>query len=810
LPRQGDRAMQANARAGFGGLLRQFRAAAGISQEGLAERAGLSRRGIADLERGARNFPYGDTIRRLADALGLTPEERAALLAAGTRHPSPEPEKRSTLPIELSSLVGREREISEIQLVLKSGRLLTLTGAAGIGKTRLAVEVAHRLADQHAHGAAFIDLAPLNDPGLVPHAAALALGVREQNDRSTLDTLQEELEPREMLVVIDNCEHVLDASARLVDRLVRSCPRLRILATSREGMRIHGETVWVVPTLRREEATELFIERAQAAGAHVEWSENDTELVAEICRRLDGIPLAVELAAARVTSLGLAQISERLAERLRLLSRGSRLDSPRHQTLRAAIDWSYALLQEHERQLLERLSVFAGGWSAEALAPVCGSDLADSDEILDVLVGLVEKSLVMVDQRDGTGRYRLLETIREYATERLEASGEAALVRRRHAAYFRSLLETGAAIRRGVWYAPDMDLVRREHDNIRAALGALLALGDFDDGLSFCRALGGFWLGQGYLNEGDEWLRRFLEHAESMPWDALAEGRYTAGRVAEYRGAFNLAHDDLVESLRLARENSSANHEVRALFGLASVATHIGDYARARAYFEEGLARERDDSILPDISEALVSLAHIESMEGESQLAVAHFEQAINIQRQLGDAWGQAYVLNDLAQYARSNHELERAQTLEEEAHALWLQSGSRMGQRAALLNLSVITFERDDLRRARELIQQTLRLCQEIADASATTVRCVEVASEILQASAASETVVRLEAAASAQRLALRAPMPPNERAERERTQQAVAKALPEDVYADAWKVGEQLSIRDAVELALSELMKP
>jgi len=246
--------------------------------------------------------------------------------------------------------------------------------------------------------------------------------------------------------------------------------------------------------------------------------KDDTKYVVDICRRLDGIPLAIELAAARVPSLGLSQISARLTDRLRVLSRGSRLDSARHQMLRAALDWSYALLDEQERQLLERLSVFAGGWSPEALAPVCGSDMADSDDLIDVLVGLVDKSLVMTDARDGTTRYRLLETIREYASERLDASTQAPVVRRRHAAYFRSLMETGGVRRRGVWYAPDMDLVRREHDNVRAALGALLSLGDFGDGLALCSALAGFWLGQGYLNEADEWLRRFLAHAESMSW----------------------------------------------------------------------------------------------------------------------------------------------------------------------------------------------------------------------------------------------------------------------------------------------------
>jgi tetratricopeptide (TPR) repeat protein len=476
--------------------------------------------------------------------------------------------------------------------------------------------------------------------------------------------------------------------------------------------------------------------------------------------------------------------------------------------LRAALDWSYALLEDDERHLLERLSVFAGGWSAEALAPVCGWALVDSDVIIDVLVGLIDKSLVVADQREGSVRYRLLETVREYATERLELSGQAALVRRRHAAYFRSMLETGGVTRRGVWYAPDMDLVRLEHDNMRAALSALLSLGDFGEGLALCHVLGGFWLGQGYLNEGDEWLRRFLSHAESMPWDAVAEGLYTAGRIAEYRGAFDDALSQLKQSLRLALDNGSTRHQARALFGLASVATHLGDYAQARACLHDGLSRERDSSILPDIAEALDSLAHIESMQGESQLAVAHFEEAIAIERELGDAWGQAYVLNDLAQHARDHHELERAQTLEEEAHALWVQSGSRMGQRAALLNLSVITFEREDLGRARELVLHALKLCEEIADSSATTVRCVEVASEILQASGASEVVVRLEAAASARREALAAPMPPNERAERERTQMAAASALPEGLYAQAWRRGAQMSIRDALELAVAELM--
>jgi len=799
--------MQGDASTAFGVLLRRYRAAAGLSQEALAERAGLSRRGIADLERGARNFPYGETIRRLADALQLNPDQRATLLVAGQRSTSTQPDQPGQLPVELAPLIGREREISEVQLLLRSGRLLTLTGAAGIGKTRLALEVAQRVVSQFADGAAFVDLAPLSDAALVPQAAASAVGVREQTDRSAMQALQGELAHRKMLLVIDNCEHVLDASAALADGLVRTCPDVRILATSREGMRIGGETVWLVPTLRTEEAHQLFIERAKAARATLELSEADTVYVAEICRRLDGIPLAIELAAARVPSLGLPQISAHLDERLRILSAGRRLDSPRHQTLRAAIDWSYALLDRKERELLERLSVFAGGWSTEALGPVCGWDVADPVDIIDTLVGLVEKSLVMTDQRGSTMRYRLLETIREYALERLELSGQSQLVRRRHAAYFRSLAEAGGTTRRGVWYARDMDLVSREHDNMRAALGALLSLGVYAEGMALCRALGGFWLGQGHLNEGHDWVRRFLEHADAMPWEIVAEGLYAAGRLAEYSGAFQVGETHLLQSLRLSIDNRSDSHSARALFGLASLAAHQGNYDQARAYFQEGLGLERDERILPDVAEALVALGRIEAMQGDSQLAVAHFEDAVALQRRLGDAWGLAYVLNELAQQARDDRDLERAQALEEEAHALWTQSGSRMGQRAALMNLALITFERGDDRRARGLVRETLRLCQEIADASATTVRCVEIASEILQAGGASETVARLEAAANAQREALGAPLPPNERGERERTRQAAAAQLTSARYGQAWETGAQLSIQEAVDLAAGEL---
>jgi tetratricopeptide (TPR) repeat protein len=376
--------------------------------------------------------------------------------------------------------------------------------------------------------------------------------------------------------------------------------------------------------------------------------------------------------------------------------------------MRAAIDWSYALLTERERTLLGRLSVFAGGCTADAVDSVCG-EAAHSGEHLDALVGLVEKSLVMSDQRGSRVRYRLLETIRAYASERLEASGQSAEVQRRHATYFHSLAERGGTTRRGVRYAPDMDLVRSEHDNMRAALRALLRQGEVTTGLTFCEALSGFWLSQGYFNEGEEWLNRFLAETGSTTLETVAQGLYIAGRFAEYRGALESAQAYFSKSLRLGRDSGSFTHCARALFGLASVAAHQGDYSQAYGCFREGLSLGRDPFILADVSEALAALARIESLRGESISSRAHFEEAVAIQRQLGDSWGLAYVLNELGQQARDERDLERAQGLEEEAYTLWMQSGSRMGQRAALMNLAVISFERSDLGRARQLALQIL-----------------------------------------------------------------------------------------------------
>ena len=795
----------------FGSRLRRYRVAAGLSQEALAERAGLSRRGIADLERGARNFPYGDTVQRLATALDLSVAERADLLVAGQRPDAASPTAGHKLPIEVSGLVGRERELAELQHLLDRARLLTLTGSAGIGKTRLALALADQHRSRHLDGAALVELAPVADPELVAEAVANAIGVRRKPDTRLTQSIQEHVGAQDLLIVVDNCEHLLEPTAKLVDALLRGCPRLQILATSREPMRIPGETVWPVPALNPEEAVELFIARASEARATLTFSENDVKLIGGICARLEGIPLAIELAAARVPAFGLSQIAARLSERLRLLSSGSRLDPLRHRTLRAAIDWSYALLSPGERDLFQCLSVFAGGWELDAVGPVCAFPSAESEEdVRDLLAGLVDKSLVVSDIRGGQVRYRLLETMREFAADHLQASGRAEQVRRGHAAYYRSLIAQGSFTRRGVRYARDVDLVHREHDNFRAALAALLALGDLEGGLALCQLLSGWWLSRGGMTEGEEWFGRFLANADRVEWEVVAQALYSWGRIAEYRGALDVARSLHERSLRVAREHDDGSHAALALFGLGDVAQHQGEFERAAEHFLEGLALGRAAGLQSDLAEALGSLGRIEDIRGNRAQARLYREESVNIHRRLGDRWGVAYGLNELSQQARNDGQLDQAQSMLEESHILFRQAGSRMGERAALMNLAVIVLERGALVRSVALALQSLQLCHDIEDASATTARCVEIAAQVLHARGSPETVVRLLASATALRNALGAPVPPDEQPELERTLSAARSALSAEAFLEASTDGGRLHIQEAVELASDTLSSP
>ena len=449
-----------------------------------------------------------------------------------------------TLPTQLTSFVGRAREMTDLVALLATTRLLTLTGPGGCGKTRLAWQVAATVRPSFPDGVWWVELATLTDPALVPQAVATALGVQEQPDRPLTATLGAALQARAALLVLDNCEHLIDAVAHLAETLLGGCPALRIVATSREALRIPGETSWSVPPLSlpdpssptgsetrdHSEAVRLFIERVTALMPTFVVTATNIPVIVEYCRRLDGIPLAIELAAARANVLSVEQIAGRLDDALRLLKSSSRAAPPRHQTLRTAIDWSYRLLPEAEKLVFRHLAIFAGGGTLEAVEAVCADEAptADADEaMVDTLSRLADKSLIVVDVRWGEARYRPLETLRQYGHARLVEAGEEGAARRRHEAWYLALAERADAGLVGPQQAAWLDRLEREHDNVRAVLAWSLERGDGSVAAQIGARIWRFWLYRGYLSEGRRWLARALALVHTP----------AASRAAVLRGA---------------------------------------------------------------------------------------------------------------------------------------------------------------------------------------------------------------------------------------------------------------------------------
>ena len=664
----------------FKDLLRRYRVAAGLTQKALAERAGLSIRTISDLERGVNDTPRKDTLPPLLRALDLSPQESAALRTAarrGARRVAPpriQQRPPHNVPAQTTPLIGREREAARVQALLRRAdvRLLTLTGPGGIGKTRLALHVAAAALDHFSGGVFVVALAALTDPAQVEPAIARALTDAGIVAPDPCASVAAALRDAPALLLLDNTEHLPPAAA-LVAELLAACPMLTILATGRSALRVHGEHRLPVPPLSLPdpdcppgaaflcgyEAVRLFVARAQAAMPDVALTDANAAAIAAICRRLDGLPLAIELAAARSAILpprALLARLERPGEHghapLQVLTGGASDVPARQRTLHDTIAWSYDLLDASEQALFRRLAVFAGGTLA-AIETVCAEDGAAPDA-LEGVSSLVDKSLLQVVTDDGVRgeaderHFTLLETIRAYALRLLAASGEGEALRRRHAAYYVALAEEIEPELMGPRQASSLARLEREHDNLRAALRWARECGDRTIGLRLGAALWRFWWTRGYLAEGRRWLDAFLglaPGAEGLdPVRARALG--AAGVLAAIAGAYDRATTLLDEALALRRALGDERGIAVTLGNLGGVAMKMGDYGRADRLFAEDLAARRALGDMWGIASALNNLAELARLRGDYQGAIARAAESMTFYERVGDASGVANVLH--------------------------------------------------------------------------------------------------------------------------------------------------------------------
>ncbi len=720
------------------------------------------------------------------------------------------------LPLQLTSFVGREREIAEVANLLGRTRLLTLTGPGGSGKTRLALRAAE-LAGGFEDGPLWVELASLSDPALVSRRVARALGVPDAPGRSPTEGLAEVFGPRDFLLVLDNCEHLIEASAELCDALLRLCPALRILATSREALSVTGEVVWTVPPLalpdpnrspafeevERCEAVRLFVERAGASNAGFALTEENAPAVARLCARLDGMPLAIELAASRTRVLSPSMIFDRLDDRFTLLTGGGRTTVPRHRTLQATIEWSHGLLPEDEKALLRRLSVFADGFVLEAAEAVCAGGGIGEGEVLDLLSRLVDKSLAVVDARGGAeARYRLLETIRQYARERLREAGEESGVQRRHAGYYLAVARTAAPNLRGAAQSEWLTRLEAEHDNLRAALAFYgSAPADAETFLQLTAELWWFWWLRGHFAEGRVWLERALAAAGEAPSPARASALHGAGWFDRHQGEQDRAERLLGESLSLYRALGDEWGQSIVLHRLGAVARDLGDVPKASEWLGESLtlARRTGDELATGA--ALYWSGLLEWNRGDHARAEELLEEGLTLFRRSGDGWATNRALGFLGSVAAESPDYGRAQTLLENALATGREVGDRWGVACWLYNLGRLDLRRRDVPGAVSYLSESLALFRDIGDKQRVA-ECLATLGVAAQESGDPESAARLLGAATVVREAVGSSASRAELAERDLASAAARDALGRDRFSDAWGEGLSMTIDEAMVL--------
>ena len=734
----------------FGGRLKQLRQEHGFTQDTLAERVGCATQTIRKIEGGQRRPSYQIAVK-LAQELGVPPEERASFIRLSRAEPvEAQPDARDqarsgpqpaglaalpgSLPIPLTRLIGRDHEVAHVQQLLlrEDVRLLTLLGAGGAGKTRLGVEVAARLGDRFDDGVVYVNLVPVHDPSLVVRTIADAAGIGEEGGQPRLERLKGALRAKRMLLVLDNFEQVIPA-AGLVAELLSSCPGLKALVTSRELLRVRGEHVVAIhplpvpddrhvtagELLAQSAAVQLFVERAAAARPDFALTNKNAPAVAELCRRLDGLPLALELAAARSTLFPPEALLARLGSRLKLLTGGPRDAPARQQTLRSTIAWSYDLLTDSERTLFRRLCVGIGGCTLDAIEAVCNAVGDLEVEIVEGLASLVDKSLLWQGVMAGDEPwFQMLETIREYGLEQLEQSGEAEATRRAHASYYLQLAEQSEPHLWGHAQEHWLDRLEQEQDNLRAALAWYLAQDeDVAPALRMAGRLWRFWDVRGHWTEGLHWLEQALaRRAGAAPehrWLAL----HGAGNLALDLGAYAQARAYYQESLAITRQLQLQRGIANSLLNLSIVTLYQGDLDQAIALQQDALAIHQAAGNRIGIALALHNLASMLNDQEDYDRAAALAEEALVRYKELGDSRGTALAMHDLAIVAQRRGAYDRAWELLEACRAMYEKLGARIDLVCVMNDLGELAAERGEYARARVLYEESLRLATELGD---------------------------------------------------------------------------------------------
>jgi predicted ATPase/DNA-binding SARP family transcriptional activator len=793
----------------------------------------------------------------------LAPSERARGVSLVDHKRLSTSVTQGSLPRQLTSFIGREQEVAAVKQLFADSlsRLVTLTGVGGCGKTRLALQVGQGLVPQYPQAVWFVELAALSDPALVPQTVAATLGLLEGPGRPILKTLTDYLRAKNTVLILDNCEHLVEACAQLSEALLRACPHLHILASSREALGVAGETVFQVPSLPaplpsqtlsvdaalQYEAVRLFVDRAQTAQPGFSLTSENAAAVAQVCHRLDGIPLAVELAAARVKLLTPEQIAARLSDRFRLLTGGSRTALPRQQTLRATLDWSYNLLSEAERQLLCHLSAFASGWTLEAAEGVCGQVSGEAEgagetpslDVLDLLTQLVNKSLVVAEQAPGeTTRYRLLETIRHYAREKLMETGEGVAVRDRHLAYFLALAERAAPELTGPAQVDWLNRLETELDNVRAALEWAQACA-VEAGLRLATLLGRFWDAHDHSHEGSDWLARLLQQPAAFP-DSRARARalgvqgmllVTQGNLAQAQtaaeaslaqcraqadpageafslmilGQVTFMHGNIAEARPLLEESLALYQALGDKVGPADVYSWLSLDHRvagdARACLEESLAINRELGHVGGIANSLVSLAQLAYWEGDYVTPLKCLEEAMVLQRQLGSKSGVAWVLQNYGNLAFRQGDYEQARARYAESIALSEAAGQH--DYWSLANLAHIAVRQGNGRQARTLFEESLQKFRE-AEINNGLAYCMEGLAALAVTQGQPQRSVRLLAWADAIREAIGDSRPAVEQVVVDCDLATIHRSLDEAAFAAAYAEGQRMTMEQAIAYAL------